>query len=66
MTTTFDTVKEESLSSEFYSSEEVFQNELERIFYSNWIMVCHERELQNVGDSRVVNVGKVGNNCKFR
>ena len=57
MTTTFDSVKEESLPSEFYSSEEIFQNELERIFYSNWIMVCHQSELQNFGDSRVVNVG---------
>ncbi len=31
MSTIFDSVKEESLSSEFYSSEEIFQNEVERI-----------------------------------
>jgi len=46
-----------SLPSFVYTSEEIFSLELERIFYSKWLAVCHSSQLKNKGDIRVQQIG---------
>jgi len=43
------------VSSSIYTSQEIFDLEVERIFRKQWKFVCHESELSNPGDFRTVN-----------
>jgi phenylpropionate dioxygenase-like ring-hydroxylating dioxygenase large terminal subunit len=47
-----------SLSSSFYTSQEIYETELRNIFYSKWLVVCHISQLKRKGD---VWVQKIGN-----
>jgi Rieske 2Fe-2S family protein len=45
-----------SLDQAFYTNREIFELELERIIYRNWIFAGHESQFPNPGDFRVLNV----------
>jgi Rieske 2Fe-2S family protein len=47
---------ERTLPTSWYLSSAVFQAEKERIFCREWIGVCREEELQNPGDSLVLDL----------
>jgi Rieske 2Fe-2S family protein len=46
-----------TLPGEYYHSEEIYQKELEKIFYKRWQLACREEEIPNTGDFLVVPVG---------
>ena len=46
-----------TLPSPFYTSNEIFEEELERIFYSNWIYVACEADLPKAGDYVTLKIG---------
>ena len=42
----------------FYTSTEIFEEELERIFYSRWIYVACEADIPKPGDYVALKLGK--------
>jgi Rieske 2Fe-2S family protein len=46
-----------TLHSHYYTSESIFREELERIFYQRWVCVGREEQIQNPGDYFVQNIG---------
>ena len=48
---------ERSLPSHAYLDGSVFDAELRRIWYKNWIFVCHVSELSSIGDFRLSRIG---------
>ena len=46
-----------TLPREYYMSEAVFQEEIERIFYARWLCVCREEEIPEVGDYILQEIG---------
>jgi phenylpropionate dioxygenase-like ring-hydroxylating dioxygenase large terminal subunit len=51
-------IKEDKVHTSLYHSPEVFQEELDRIWYSQWIFIGHESEVPNPGDFRTGMVGQ--------
>src|SRR5688572_24252215 len=47
-----------TLPSDYYTSNEIFEQELERIFYSRWIYVACEADLPKAGDWVSLKLGK--------
>ena len=39
-----------SLQQPFYTDPEIYQRDLQKIFFSDWIYVCHTSQIPNVGD----------------
>ena len=46
-----------TLPERFYKSTEIFEQELERIFYSRWIYVACEADLPKPGDYVALKIG---------
>ncbi len=46
------------LPREYYQSEAIYQEELEKIFYRRWILACREEEIPEPGDYLTVPVGE--------
>ena len=46
-----------TLPREYYHSQAIYQEEIDKIFYKRWIMVCREEEVESRGDYIVVSVG---------
>ena len=46
-----------TLPSRFYTSTEIFEEELERIFYSRWIYVACEADIPKPGDYVALKIG---------
>ena len=44
---------------ELYSNPEMFELELERIFYSTWVYIAHDSEIPDAGDFKTTFVGRV-------
>ena len=44
--------QDEYVDSRIYSDQDIFDEELEKIFKKSWIPVCHESELPNPYDFR--------------
>ena len=42
-----------------YTSPEVYQDELDRIFYRSWVYVAHDSEIPNPGDYKTTYIGEV-------
>jgi Rieske 2Fe-2S family protein len=57
-TTELDVTQATSLPSSAYTSTEIYERELDRIFYSKWLLVCHESQIGNTGDVRVQRIGQ--------
>ena len=47
-----------TLPRDYYQSEAIYQEELEKIFYQRWLMVCREEEIPAPGDFLTVLVGE--------
>ena len=47
-----------TLPSRFYTSTEIFEEELERIFYSRWIYVACEADIPKPGDYVALKLGR--------
>ncbi len=45
-----------ALDQRFYTDPQIYELELERIVYRNWILAAHQSELPNAGDYKVFNV----------
>jgi phenylpropionate dioxygenase-like ring-hydroxylating dioxygenase large terminal subunit len=45
------------LDNRIYTDDAIFRAEQEKIFYKTWKFACHESELRNPGDYRVVDIG---------
>ncbi len=48
----------EWVDSKIYSDEEIFEEELEKIWKQTWIPVCHESELKNAYDFRTMTIAR--------
>ncbi|MGB0657911.1 MAG: aromatic ring-hydroxylating oxygenase subunit alpha, partial [Gammaproteobacteria bacterium] len=48
---------EKSLEREFYFSDEIFHQELESIFYSDWICCGREEDLDSTGSYKIFSIG---------
>ena len=46
-----------TLPARYYTSPEIFNEELERIFYSRWIYVACEADLPKPGDYTTLKIG---------
>jgi len=51
-------VKTDRVHGDIYTSQEVFDAEMSRIFHRTWVMVGHASELPNPGDFRVTRIGR--------
>ena len=49
----------ESVSSEIYSSQKIFEEEIESIFSKVWVPVCHKSEMSNAGNFRTTQIAGV-------
>ena len=47
-----------TLPREYYQSDAIYQEELEKIFYQRWLMACREEEIPAPGDFLTVAVGQ--------
>lgn len=47
------------LDNRIYTDDTVFQAEQEKIFHKTWKFVCHESEVRNPGDYRIVEIDSV-------
>ncbi len=45
------------VSTDAYRKKEIFDLEMERIFYKTWIFLCHESEIQKPGDFKSTQIG---------
>ncbi|MCH7783677.1 Rieske (2Fe-2S) protein, partial [candidate division KSB1 bacterium] len=46
-----------ALPREYYQSETIYEEELEKIFYKRWLFVCREEEIPEPGDFLTVEIG---------
>lgn len=47
---------ERTLPGRYYHSEEIYQEEIEKIFYKFWIYACRAEEIPNIGDFKLIQV----------
>lgn len=40
-----------------YRGPEIFEQEMDRIFYKTWVYLCHESEIENPGDFKSTQIG---------
>ncbi len=48
---------ERTLPGRYYHSQEIYEEELEKIFYRFWIYACRAEEIPEAGDYKVIEVG---------
>ena len=46
-----------TLPGKYYHSNEIYQEEMEKIFYSFWIFACRAEEIPEPGDYKLIQVG---------
>ncbi len=46
-----------TLPGKYYHDENIYQEELEKIFYKSWIFACRAEEIPSVGDYKLIQVG---------
>jgi len=47
-----------TLPSYMFTSSQVYEAELDSIFYRQWLMICHESELPRIGDVKLFKIGR--------
>ncbi len=47
-----------SLQQEFYVDPDIYQHEMQGIFFKDWIYACHTSQLSSVGDCQTVDIDK--------
>ena len=53
-----DLVSRDRAHSAIYTSDEIFELEMERIFHSSWVYLGHHSEIPNTGDYQVRQIGR--------
>ena len=48
----------EYVDSRIYTDEEIFEQELEKIWKKTWVLACHESELPEVYDFRTMSIAR--------
>ena len=43
-----------TLPGKYYHSQEIYEEEVEKIFYTFWIYACRAEEIQSVGDYKLI------------
>ena len=51
-------VQEDRVHSAVFTDEEIFQDELDRIFHRTWVFALHESEIPNAGDFKRLQLGR--------
>ena len=51
-------VRPDRVHARVYTDPAIFEDELERIWYREWVFVGHESEVPNVGDYRTGHIGQ--------
>lgn len=51
-------IKEDRIHSRLYYDEEIFKEELEQIWYKQWVFIGHDSEVPNPGDFRTGMIGR--------
>ena len=46
-----------TLPAEYYQTDAIYREEINKIFYKRWLMVCREEEIPEPGDFMTVDVG---------
>ena len=53
-----DLVQEEKVHKSLYSNQELFEEELDRVFNNTWVWVAHESEVAEAGAYKTAMIGK--------
>ena len=48
---------EKSLDKQYYFSDEIYDKELDRIFYSDWVCCGREEDIHSAGEYKIFNIG---------
>ncbi|MGO3385387.1 MAG: aromatic ring-hydroxylating dioxygenase subunit alpha, partial [Acinetobacter guillouiae] len=51
-------VQSDRVHTSLYKDEKIFDEEMEKIFYSTWVWVAHASELPEAGSFKTINIGK--------
>ncbi len=51
-------VKEDRVHSSIFTDEQIFQDEMERIFHRTWLFALHESEIPRFGDFKRIQLGR--------
>lgn len=51
-------VKEDRVHSSIFTDEQIFQDEMERIFHRTWLFALHESEIPKFGDFKRIHLGR--------
>ena len=51
-------VKEDRIHSSIFTDEQIFQDEMERIFHRTWLFALHESEIPKFGDFKRIQLGR--------
>lgn len=51
-------VKSDRAHTSLYKDERIFDEEMEKIFYSTWVWVAHASEIPEAGSYKTINIGK--------
>ena len=51
-------VQEDRVHSAIFTDEQIFQDEMERIFHTTWLFALHESEIPNAGDFKRLQIGR--------
>ena len=51
-------VKEERVHGRVYTDPDIFEEEMDKIFYRGWVYVGHASEIPQPGDFRVTTIGR--------
>src|SRR5699024_11317861 len=52
-----DLVAKDRVAGQLYTDPEIFQEEMEKIFYKTWVWVAHESEIPDSGSFKTTHVG---------
>ena len=53
-----DLVKEDRIHGRVYTDPEIFEEEMEKVFYRGWVYVGHDSEIPNPGDFQLRKMGR--------
>ena len=53
-----DLVKEDRVHKSLYSDQEIFEEELDKVFNNTWVWLAHESELPEVGSYKTAKIGR--------
>ena len=51
-------VQSDRAHTSLYKDEKIFDDEMEKIYYSTWVWVAHASEIPDAGSYKTMNIGK--------